>query len=314
MQSVPLPGSPLRAIPALRPGLLLRLFPRPATAAFRKVRHSLLRTGLAVLLLALAPQPARPAVLAHVGDPEEAAIYMRIRSGEPGICAAVAKDALAPGGIVTSRMQPNRWGRVHKGTDFGYGRHECLYAMADGRVLRLGRDAGGSPRSRGTYIEIAYDRGPLAGTVQRVYHMAAVFPPFASRGDDGRLVLCPRGTRIFKGQAYGTVGNTGHCVGRNGGYHAHVELTLPSGRLCDVTRIMDEAWRRSRESDYFLLYQRYSYNLTPERIRLVLSEALRVPGAVEDIRRGACQPLAGMLDSELARLRGAAPQAGAGQR
>ena len=76
---------------------------------------------------------------------------------------------------------------------------------------------------------------------------------------------------------------------------------------------MDEAWRRSRESDYFLLYQRYSYNLTPERIRLVLGEALRIPGAVEDIRRGAGEPLAGQLSAELARLGQAEGLAKAGQ-
>ena len=290
---------------------------RARTAAIRKagikMRLALFLAGLLAIPPALTAGAAGAAVLAPAGDPEETAIYLRIKSGEPGTCAAFAKDGSAPGRLVTSRLQPNRWGRVHKGTDFGYGRHECLYAMADGRVLRLGRDAGNGPRSRGTYIEIAYDKGPLAGTVQRVYHMAAVFPPFAAKGDDGRLVLCPRGTRIFKGQAYGTVGNTGHCVGRNGGYHAHVELTLPSGRLCDVTRIMDEAWRRSRESDYFLLYQRYSYNLTPERIRLVLGEALRIPGAVEDIRRGAGEPLAGQLSAELARLGQAEGLAKAGQ-
>ena len=306
---------PLSPVPILPSSLCLpaSLSLSPACGrpqGVRAKRQGPCRAGLLALLalLALGSGPAAAPLLAPAGDPEETAIYLRIKSGEPGTCAAFAKDGSAPGRLVTSRMQPNRWGRVHKGTDFGYGRHECLYAMADGRVLRLGRDAGSGPRSRGTYIEIAYDKGPLAGTVQRVYHMAAVFPPFAARGDDGRLVLCPKGTRIFKGQAYGTVGNTGHCVGRNGGYHAHVELTLPSGRLCDVTRIMDEAWRRSRESDYFLLYQ-----LTPERIRLVLGEALRIPGAVEDIRRDAGQPLAGMLAAELARLGQTAPQVKADQ-
>ena len=82
------------------------------------------------------------------------------------------------------------------------------------------------------------------------------------------------------------------------------EYYPPKTRYFKTSKEAQDAHEAIRPSDV---------ELTPERIRLVLGEALRIPGAVEDIRRGAGEPLAGQLSAELARLGQAEGLAKAGQ-
>lgn len=103
-------------------------------------------------------------------------------------------------------------GSHHNGTDFAAPGGTPIYAVADGVV-----SAARSMRSYGNCVQISH------GTADDGNNYATLYAHMSS-------ISVAEGQSVSKGQTIGYVGNTGDVVGRNGGYHLHLELRINGSR------------------------------------------------------------------------------------
>ena len=103
-------------------------------------------------------------------------------------------------------------GSHHNGTDFAAPGGTPIYAVADGVV-----SAARSMRSYGNCVQISH------GTADDGNNYATLYAHMSS-------FSVIEGQTVSKGQIIGYVGNTGDVVGRNGGYHLHLELRINGSR------------------------------------------------------------------------------------
>ncbi|MCW2666619.1 MAG: Peptidase, partial [Frankiales bacterium] len=134
--------------------------------------------------------PADTAVRPADGDVTED------RHDEADDTPAVRAARPAVGGL-TSRYGP-RWGRMHKGLDFGAAYGSSIRAVRSGQVISSGYDGG-----YGNLVLIEH----ADGVVTAYAHMS-------------RIVV--RGGYVSAGQVIGRVGSTGHSTGP----HLHFEVRV----------------------------------------------------------------------------------------
>lgn len=108
---------------------------------------------------------------------------------------------------------PDYKGIPHHGTDLAAGNGTPIYAVADGIV-----SAADSVRSYGNCVQISHGIADDGCRYDSLYaHMSSY--------------CVTEGQAVAKGQVIGYVGNTGDVVGKNGGYHLHLELRVNGNRV-----------------------------------------------------------------------------------
>ncbi len=147
-----------------------------------------------VVALASAPAPARPVVRSS-----------RSRATAPKKVVAKKKAAFTGdwvrpsyAGIVSPYGM--RWGRPHKGIDFGAGYGDSIRAVGDGVVVGTGYQGD----------ESGY------GIITIIRHSNGYYSAYAHQARDAVSV----GDRVSAGEVIGYVGSTGHSTGA----HLHFEI------------------------------------------------------------------------------------------
>lgn len=191
-------------------------------------RSYLIRFGqtaglLSIACLAMAAAPLAPVLVAVEETdaiPVAAPVTAVAKPAGPMMRALVFAEPV-PGHAINSKFGMRRLGgepgvRQHKGVDIAAPKGTSVFASAEGRVLRIGYDAGGY----GNFIELSHPNGmtTLYGHLSRV--------DVAS------------GDQIATGGRIGLVGSTGYSTGP----HLHFEVRR-GGAQVNPTKVMGRSFQ-----------------------------------------------------------------------
>ena len=190
-------------------------------------RSYLIRFGqtaglLSIACLAMAGAPLTP-VFVTVEEPDAVPVAAPVtavaKPAGPMMRAMIFSEPV-PGHKINSRFGLRQLGgearaRQHKGVDIAAPRGTTVFAAAEGRVLRIGYDAGGY----GNFIELSHPNGmtTLYGHLSRV--------DVAS------------GDQIGQGGRIGLVGSTGYSTGP----HLHFEVRRDGSQI-NPTRVVGQSF------------------------------------------------------------------------
>lgn len=149
-----------------------------------------------------APQPAEEAAAPAETAPARAGAPRASRSGRTEEVAAGAYVRPTTGGV-TSGFGP-RWGRQHKGLDFGAPAGTPIRSVTGGVVRSAGYDGG-----YGNQVTVEH----ADGTVTAYAHMSKI--------------LARSGAKVAAGETIGLVGTTGSSTGN----HLHFEVRTSGGAV-----------------------------------------------------------------------------------